>query len=113
MQTGRSGDRQEKRAGKTSRVRGEDRGRKASGVAHESPGVGDEEGDCKASEVAENPWGSRQGVGGAVDSPQGTDTSGVTKLPRGDKPPGVTTTGEGAQREDRRGRGGDEPPPTT
>ena len=44
--------------------------------------------------------------------PQGTNTPGVTELPRGGKTPGVTTVGESVLREDRRGRGGDEKPPT-
>ena len=43
--------------GKTSVVRGDDGGHKASGVAHESPGVGDKEGGREASGVAENPGG--------------------------------------------------------
>ena len=92
---------------------GGDGGRKASGEAHESSGVGDEEGAREASGVAENPQGSRQGVGGGVNLPQGTSTPKVAELPRGDKTPRVTTAGEGEPGEDGRGRGGDENPPTT
>ena len=72
---------------------------------------GREGGGRKASGVAENPQGSRQGVGGGVESPQGTNTPGVTELPRGGETPGVTTAGEGAPREDGRGRGGYKTPP--
>ena len=51
-QRGRSGVRRENQAGETSGVWGNDRGYKSSGVAHKSPGVGDEEGCRKASGVA-------------------------------------------------------------
>ena len=78
---------------------------KASGVAHKSPGVGDEEGGREASGVAENPQTSRQGVGGGIESPQGNGTSGVTELPQGDKKTRVTTAGGSKPREDRRGQG--------
>ena len=69
-------------------------GRKASGVAHEYSGLGEKEGGCEASEVVENQQGYRQGVGGGGDSPQGTSTSGVAELPRGDETPRVTTAGD-------------------
>ena len=81
-------------AGKSSGVRGDDRGRKASGVAHEYSGLGEKEGGCEASGVVENQQGYRQGVGGGGDSPQGTSTSGVAELPRGDETPRVTTAGD-------------------
>ena len=80
-------------------------------MAHESPRVGDKKGGREASGVAENPWGYRQGVGGRVELPQGTDTPGVAELPRWDKTPGVTTKGEGEPREDGWGRVGDEKKP--
>ena len=92
-------------------MRGDNRGREATGVAHESSGVEDEEGGGKASGVAEKPWGSRQGVGGGVESPQGTDTPRVAEFPRWNKTLGVTTMGKGEPREDGWGRGGDENPP--
>ena len=57
---GKSGGRQENQAGESTGVQGDYRGREASGVAQESPGVGEEEGVCEASGVAENPQGSRQ-----------------------------------------------------
>ena len=92
---------------------GDDRVRKAFGGANDSSGVGDEEWGHEASGVAVNPLGSRQGVGGGVKLPQGTDTPGVAELPRGDKTPGVTTVGEGVQGEDGREQGGDKNPTTT
>ena len=110
---GKSGGRREKLSRKTSGVQGDDGGRKASGVAHDSPGVGDKEGGIEASGVAENPRGYCQGGGGGVESPQGNGTPGVTDLPQGDKNPGVTTVGGIQPMDDRRGRGGDENPPTT
>ena len=67
--------------------------RDASGVDHKSPGVGDEEGGCKASGVVEKSQGSRQGVGGGVKSAQGNDTPVVTELSQRDKTPRVTTPG--------------------
>ena len=73
----RSGGRQENQARETLGVRGDNRGREASRVFQESSVVGDKEGGSKASGVAENPQVSRQGVGGGVDSPQGTNTPGV------------------------------------
>ena len=67
--------------------------------------------------MEENSQGSHQGVGGGIESPQGNGTPGVTELPWGDENPGVTTAGAGAgsgsPREDRRGQGGYENPPTT
>ena len=62
-------------------MRDDDGGRKASGVEHKSPRVGDEEGGRKASGVAENPWGSCQGVSGGVELPQGNNNPGLTELP--------------------------------
>ena len=94
-------------------MQGNKRGREASGVAHESSGVEDKEGDCKASGVTENLQGYRQGVVGGVQLPQGTGTPGVSKLPQGDKNPGVTTVGEGVPGGDGPGRGGDVNSPTT
>ena len=44
--------------GKTSGVQGGDGGPKASGVAHESPRVGDKEGGREAFRVAETPGGA-------------------------------------------------------
>ena len=52
-------------------------------------------------------------MGGGVKLPQGTNTPGVDELPRRDKTPGVTTSGEGEPSKDGQGRGGDKPPPTT
>ena len=74
---GRSRGMREKQAVKTSGVRGNDRDRDASGMAHKSPGVGDKEG----------PRRSHQGVGRGVELPQGTNTPGVTEFPRGDETP--------------------------
>ena len=110
---GRSRGRRENHSNKSLGVRGEDGGHEASGVAHESPRLGDEEGGGKTSGVAENPQGSQQGVGGGVESSQGTDIPGVAEFPRGDKNPGVTTVGEREPREEGRGQGGDGNPPTT
>ena len=93
-------------------VPGDDGGCEASGVAHKSPGVGDEEGGREASGVAEKPGGGRHGVGGGVELPQGADTPGVDEVPQGDETPGVLTSTEIGPREDGRGRGGDENPPT-
>ena len=59
----------ENKASKTLGVQGNNRGREASGVSHESPGVGDKEGGSEASRVAENPWGSQHRVGGGVELP--------------------------------------------
>ena len=94
-------------------VRGDEGGRDASGVAHESLVVGDKEGGREASGVAENPWGYRQGVGGGVKSPQGTDAPGVSELSWGEEIPRVTTAGEGELGEDGRGQEGEETPPIT
>ena len=74
-------------ASKFSVLWGDDRVCEASGVANDFSGVGDKEGGHEASGVTENPRGSCQGVGEGVKSPQGTDTPGVTELPRGMKPP--------------------------
>ena len=112
-QRGRLAGRQENPASESSEVRGDDSGREAFVVAHKSPGVGEEEGGSKASRVVENPRGYRQGVGGGVESPQGTDTPGVADFPRGDETPGVTTAGEGVPGEDGRGQGGAKNPSTT
>ena len=112
-QRARFAGRRENPADESLGMRGDDRGREASVVAHESSGVGVQEGGGEASGVAENPWGYRQGVGGGVELPQGTNTPGVAELPLWDKTPGVTTTGKGIPREDGRGQGGDENPPTT
>ena len=100
---GRSRGRRGNQARKTSGVWGNDGGCKASGVAHEYPGVGDKEGGREASRVAENPQRSRQVVDGGVESPQGTDTLIVEELPQGDETPRVTTTGKVVPREDGRG----------
>ena len=60
-------------------MRGYGGGRESSGVAHESPKVGDEEGGREASGVAENPGEGRHGVGGGVNSPQGANTPRVAE----------------------------------
>ena len=62
-------------------VRGENRGREASGVAHESPIVGDKERVRKASGVAENPQGSHHRVDRGFELPQGADNPRVAELP--------------------------------
>ena len=113
-QGGISRGRRENPARKTSVVRGDDEGHKAYGVVHESPVFGEEGGGgARPTERQNIHWGSRQGLGGGVELPQGTHTSGVTEFPRWDKNPGVTTTGEGTPREDEQGKGGDENLPTT
>ena len=76
-------------------MQGDDGGREASGVAHESPGVEEEEEGRKASVVAENPRGGAQGVGEGVELPQGANTPGVDEEPWGDKFPGGPTAAEG------------------
>ena len=81
-------------------MRGNNEVREASGVAHEYPGVRDKEGGREASRMAENPWGSCQGVGGGVKFPQGNDTPGVAELSQGEKTPRVTTVGASKPRED-------------
>ena len=68
-QKGKKGGQRENKGGKTSGVLGDDMGHGASGVAHESPGVGDEEGGSKAFGVAGNQRGSCHRVGGGVESP--------------------------------------------
>ena len=93
-------------------VQGDDRGCEASGAAHKYPGVGDEEGGHEASGEAEKPGGFRHGVGGGVESPQGANTSGVAKVPQGDKKPGGTISTEGGPRDNGWGRGGYKNPPT-
>ena len=93
-QRGRFAGWRENPAGESSGVRGDNGGRKASGVAHEYSGLGEKEGGCEASGVVENQQGYRQGVGGGGESPQGTSTSGVAELPRGDETPRVTTAGD-------------------
>ena len=65
---------------------GDEEGREASRVAHESLGVGDKEGGHEASGVAENPRRYRQGVGGGFELPHGIETPGVAELPRGGHP---------------------------
>ena len=62
----------------TERVSGQQENR-----AGESSGVGNREGGPEASVVAENPGGDRQGVGGEVQLPRGTDTPGVENLSQG------------------------------
>ena len=108
---GGSRGRRGKQAGKTLGVQGDDGGRKASGVAHDSPGVGDKEGGIEASGVAENPWGYCQGGSGGVESPQGNGTPGVTDLPLGDKNPGVATKAERVVWGGRTGAGRGQKPP--
>ena len=94
----KNGGRPESMGGKKSGVRGNDRGHEASRVAHKPPGVGDEEGGGMVSVVAENPQGSRQGLGAGVDFSQGTDTPKVIELPWGDKTHGGITAGRGVRR---------------
>ena len=94
-------------------MRGDNAGRKASGLAQKSLGVGDEEGGRKASGVAENPQEYRQGVEGGVELPQGNDTPGVTEIPQGDEIPRGTTMGGNQPRKYGQGRGGDGKPPIT
>ena len=52
------------------------------------------------------PPGTHHGVSRGVESPQGADTPGVAKEPRGDKTPGGPTAVEGGPGEDRQGQGG-------
>ena len=105
--------RRENQKGKYLEVRGNDGGYKSSGAAYKSSRVKDEEGRCEASGVSENPWGSRQGVRGGVELPQGTNTLGVAEQPWGDETLGEKTAGEGEPGEDIWGRGGDKTSPTT
>ena len=51
--------------------------------------------------------GDCQEVGGGVDSPRGTKTTGVEELPRGDKTFRVTPEGDIVPGEDKQGRGED------
>ena len=75
--------------------------------------MGEGEEDHEASGVTENPRGGRHGVGGGVESPQGTDTPRVAKGPRVDKTPGGPTSAQDRQGKDGQGwGGGDENPPT-
>ena len=55
-------------------VRGNSRGREASGVYPKIHGVGEEEGGREASRVEENPGGGRHGVGGGVELSQDDST---------------------------------------
>ena len=87
VKRGRVAGWRENSASKSLGVRGDDRGREVSGVAHDTSVVGYEEGGRKAFEVEKNPQGSRQGVGGGVESPQGTNTPGVAEVPRGKNTP--------------------------
>ena len=62
--------------------------------------------------MTENPGEDRQGVEVVFKLPQGINTHGVAKLPRGDKTPGMVTKGKGLPGEDGQGWGGDGNPPT-
>ena len=68
-QRGRIAGRQENSVGESLGVRGYDRSREASILAHKSLVVGGKEGGRKASGVAENPQGYRQGLVRGVESP--------------------------------------------
>ena len=61
------------------------------GVAGKSSGVEGKEGGRESYGVAENHGEDRQGVGGGVELPQGIDTPGVNKFPRGDRTSRVAT----------------------
>ena len=61
----------------------------------ESYVVGIREGGTEASGVSKIPRGDRQGGGGRVESPRVSNTPGVEELPRGDKTSGVTPKGGG------------------
>ena len=76
-QRGRVAGRQENPSSESLVVPVDDGGCEASGVAHESSGVGDEEGGRETSGVAKTPQGYRQGLGEVVETPQGTNTFGV------------------------------------
>ena len=76
-------------------------------LASKSSGVGGSEGDRNVTGVEENPGADCQGVGGGVDLPRGTETTGVEELPRGDKTFRVTPKGDIVPGEDTQGRGGD------
>ena len=79
---GKNGGRRENMGGITSGVQGNDRGRKASIVAHKSSGVWEEERERKACGVAGNPGGGGGGcprVGGGVGFPQDANTPRVAR----------------------------------
>ena len=65
--------------------------------------------------MAENPrvGGWRQGVGGGVELPQGTNNPGVNVLPPEDETPRVDTKGNGVMWEDGQGWGGHRNHPNT
>ena len=102
----KNGGRRENAGDVTLGVQGNNRGRKASGVDHESHRVGEGEGGREASGVEENPGGGRHGVGGGVEWTQGADTPGVAEGPIGDKTPGGPTAAQGRPGEDGQGQGG-------
>ena len=88
-------------------MQGDDGGCEAFVVVHKSPGVGDEEGGCKASGLAENSrGGGSHGVGGGVESPQGANTPRVVDKTRRDETPEGPTATEVGPGEHGRGRGG-------
>ena len=102
----KNGDRRENAGSVNSGVQNNNRGNEASGVAHESHGVEEGEEGHEASGVAEKPGVGCHGVGVGVEWPQGADTPGVAKEPRGDETPGGTTEAEDRPGEDGQGRGG-------
>ena len=70
-------------------------------------------GSARPPEWQKTPGGSRNGVEGGVELPQGSDTPGVAEVPQGGKTPGGPTAAEVRPRKDGRGHGqGDENPPT-
>ena len=69
--------------------------------------MGEIEGGPKAYGVAKNPRGNRQGVGGGVDSPRGTNIPRVEEFPWRDEIYGVNLKGDRVWGEDGQGRGGD------
>ena len=69
-------------------------GQEASAVDYKSHRVGEGEGGCKASGVAENPRGGRHGVGGGFESPEGANTPRKAKGHRGDETPGGPTAAQ-------------------
>ena len=73
--------------------------------AGKSSGVGVREGTPEASRVAKTPGGDRQGVGGGVELPRGTNTPGVEELPWGNQTSGVTLEGDKVPGEDGQGQG--------
>ena len=60
-----------------------------------------------------NLWGGRYRVGGGVESPQGADTPGMDKGPRGDKTPGGPTAAQDRPGKDGRWKGGGNKNPPT